>query len=88
MFNAKKRLVLLTQVIIWLSVTATAFGQAAPPKPMSEAEFIALLQSRIKQVDDLRDLDDAAKAKVKESVSAGARRNGGGEAVDGEDCAI
>ena len=65
MFNAKNHLVLLTQAIVWLSVTATAFGQATPPKPLSDAEFVALLQSRLKQVDELRDLDDAAKAKVK-----------------------
>ena len=66
MNHAKSHYSLLTQVIIWLSVTATAFGQATPPKPMSDAEFIAMLESRLKQVDDLTELDDAAKAKVKE----------------------
>ncbi len=57
---------LLAQVVIWLSFTTTVFGQAAPPKPLSETEFAAMLQSRLKQVDDLDELDDAAKAKVKE----------------------
>ena len=62
----RNRLVLLMQALIWLSVTSTAFGQAAPPKPMTEEEFIALLQARQQQVDEMSDLDDAAKAKVKD----------------------
>ena len=66
MNHAKSHFFLLSQVIIWLSLTATAFGQATPPKPLSETEFTAMLQSRLKQVDDLTELDDAAKAKVKE----------------------
>ena len=62
----KKSLILLTQVIIWALLTAIACGQATPPKPMSETEFVALLQSRLKQVDDVHDLDEAGKAKAKE----------------------
>ena len=54
------------QAIIWLSFTSTAFGQAAPPKPMTEAEFIDLLKARQGQVDQMGDLDDATKAKVKD----------------------
>ncbi len=59
-------LVLLTQALIWLSVTSTALGQAAPPKPMTEDEFVALLQARQQQVGEMTDLDDATKAKVKD----------------------
>ncbi len=33
---------------------------------MAEPEFIALLQSRLKQVDDLTELDEAAKTKIRE----------------------
>ena len=65
MFSAKNHLVLLTQSILWLLVTATVFGQTAPPKPLSDADFVALVQSKLKQADELRDLDDATKAKVK-----------------------
>jgi potassium efflux system protein len=43
-----------------------AFGQAAPPKPFTEAEFVTLLQGRLKQVDDAGDLDAATKSKIKE----------------------
>jgi potassium-dependent mechanosensitive channel len=66
MRSTRNRYVLLTQIIIWLSLTSTAFGQAAPPKPMTEDEFVALLQARQQQVSEMTDLDDAAKAKVKD----------------------
>ena len=62
------------QAIVWLSLTATAFGQAAPPKPLTEAEFVAPLQSRLKQVDDMSDLDDAGKAKVKDLYQQALRK--------------
>ena len=62
----KRSTILLTQVFVLLLLTANAFGQAAPPKPLSDSEFIALLESRQKQVDELGDLDEAAKKKVKD----------------------
>lgn len=43
-----------------------ALGQAAPPKPLSEEDFAALLNARLKQVDEATELDDAAKTKAKE----------------------
>lgn len=66
----RKHFVLLAQVVLWLSVAATAWGQASPPKPPTEAkdketDFVTQLQAKLKQVDELRDLDDAAKAKLK-----------------------
>ncbi len=63
---AKRSLVLLTQVIVWLSLAQNIYGQAAPPKPLTEAEFTDLLQSRLKQVEDMGDLDAAAKTSIKE----------------------
>jgi len=66
MFDAKKRLFLLSQVVVWALVTAFAFGQAAPPKRMSDTELTELLQARLKQTDEQSDLDDATKSKVKE----------------------
>lgn len=66
MSYAKNCLILLLQAIAWLSLAATTYGQAQPPKPLSDEDFIALVQSRLKQVDDLRDLDEAEKGKVKD----------------------
>jgi potassium-dependent mechanosensitive channel len=60
-------LILLSQVPVWLFLTATVFGQAAPPKPPTEAEFTAMLQSRLNQVADTNELTDAEKAKAKDS---------------------
>ncbi len=65
----RNRLVFLMQAVIWLSVTSVTFGQAAPPKPMTEAEFTELLKARQSQVDQMVDLDDAGKAKVKDLYS-------------------
>lgn len=66
MFDTKKRLFLLSQVVIWSLVTASVFGQAAPPKQMSESEFTDLLQARLKQADEPSELDEVTKTKVKE----------------------
>jgi len=66
MFVAKKHLFLLSQVVIWSLVTASVFGQAAPPKQMSESEFTDLLQARLKQADEPSELDEVTKTKVKE----------------------
>jgi potassium-dependent mechanosensitive channel len=60
------RFVLLSQVPVWLLLAATVFGQAAPPKPLTEAEFTAMLQSRLNQVADTSELTDAEKAKAKD----------------------
>ncbi len=60
------RSVPLIQAVVWLLFAASAFGQAAPPKPMTETDFTALLQARLKQVDAATDMDAAAKAKLKE----------------------
>ena len=57
---------LATQVLSLLLLATMAFGQAAPPKPLSEADFTALLQARLQQVKDLPDLDDAAKTKIQD----------------------
>ncbi len=46
-------------------VAALAFGET-PSKPLSETEVVDLLQSRMKQVDEQHDLDDATKGKVKD----------------------
>lgn len=62
----KSRIAILTQVVVWLSFAATIFGQATPPKPMTETEFVAMLRARQNQVAEASDLDDAEKAKVKE----------------------
>lgn len=64
--DLKKPLPILLQVVICLSLATTALGQAAPPKPMSEEQFVELLQSRLKQVDEVTELDDAAKTKIKD----------------------
>lgn len=63
---SKTRSIPLIQAVVWLFLAASAFGQAAPPKPMTEAEFTLLLQTRLKQVDTLPDLDAATKGKLKE----------------------
>jgi potassium-dependent mechanosensitive channel len=62
----RNHVVLLSQLLVWLSLAAMAFGQAAPPKPLTEAEFTAMLQARLKQVDETSDLIDTEKAKVKD----------------------
>jgi potassium efflux system protein len=64
--RTKTTLFLLTQAIIWLWFTAVVLGQATPPKPLTGEEFSTLLQSRLKQVDDLHDLSDAEREKVKD----------------------
>ena len=64
---------MLSQLLICLSVTTTAFGQAAPPKPMTEVEFLAMLQARAKQADEATDLVDAEKAKVKDLLTQATR---------------
>ena len=66
MLNTKKNALLTIQALVWLSVTAITLGQSAPSKPLSDDDFTKLLQSRLAQVDTLAELDDAAKAKVKE----------------------
>jgi potassium-dependent mechanosensitive channel len=66
MRHIRNHVVLLSQLLVWLSLAATAFGQAAPPKPLTEAEFTAMLQARLKQVDETSDLIDTEKAKVKD----------------------
>ena len=66
MLCPKKHFSWLIQAVVWLSLTSVALGQAAPPKPLSETEFVALLESRLKQVDDLRDLDDAERGRIKD----------------------
>ena len=66
MICTRRNLTQLAQVIVFVMVTATVFGQTAPAKSLRDSELVELLQSRLKQVDDLRDLDDAAKGKVKE----------------------
>jgi potassium-dependent mechanosensitive channel len=64
MRSTKVNLVFLLQVLFSVALATTAFGQAAPPKPMTEDEFVALLQARQQQVKDMTDLDDAGKASV------------------------
>ena len=88
MFHAKNHLVLLTQAIVWLSLTAAALGQTAATKPLSDADFATLVQSKLKQVDELHDLDDAAKAKVKGLYQQALDEIASGEAVDCEGCAV
>ncbi len=66
MSPTKTTLFLLTQAVVWLWLTAAALGQTAPPKPLSGEEFSALLQARLKQVDDLHDLSDADREKLKD----------------------
>ena len=61
----KRYFSLMTQVVIWLLLTATALGQAAAEADQ-RAAFVELLQARKKQIDELRDLDEAAKAKVRD----------------------
>ncbi|MCE5269414.1 MAG: mechanosensitive ion channel [Planctomycetaceae bacterium] len=62
---------LATQVVVCLLIAATALGQTTPPKQLTDAELIALLQTRKKQVDEIRDLDDATKAKVRDLCDQG-----------------
>jgi potassium-dependent mechanosensitive channel len=66
MRHIKNHLALLIQAVVWLSVTATAFAQPAPPKPPTDAEFVEQLRVRQKQVAEMTDLDDAGKAKAQE----------------------
>lgn len=55
-----------TQVLILLWLTASVFGQAIPPKQQSDTEFAAMLSARMKQVDEVTDLDETAKNKIKD----------------------
>ena len=57
---------LVTQVVVWLAVANVVVSQPAPPKPLTGTEFVALLQSRLGQVGDLTDLDDATKNKIRD----------------------
>lgn len=66
MGHIRTRLLLLSQILILLMVAAPASAQIAPPKPLTEAEFTAMLKSRIGQVDETPELSDAEKARAKE----------------------
>ena len=41
-------------------------SQTLPQKRLTDEEFVARIQQRLKDVDNLRDIDDAAKAKLRE----------------------
>ncbi len=56
---------LVMQVAAAMLVATLALGEG-PSKSVSDTDIVTLLQSRMKQVDELRDLDDAAKAKIKD----------------------
>jgi len=58
--------ILILFCVFELSSCPAAFGQAAPPGALSESDFIALVQSRQKQLEESSDLDDAAKNQIKE----------------------
>jgi potassium efflux system protein len=62
----KNRILLLTPVVAFFLATAAIAGQPTPSKPLSDSEFVDLLESRKKQVDVLGDLDDTTKSKVKD----------------------
>ncbi|MEN6405437.1 MAG: mechanosensitive ion channel domain-containing protein [Thermoguttaceae bacterium] len=65
MVHARSAIFRWTQLLCWLSVATAAFGQAAPPKPLTDAEFLASIRSRQAQVNELRDLGDAEKDKLR-----------------------
>jgi len=56
---------LLLQLVLWWLVAAPVHGQDAP-LPMADAEFSERVNARLKQVDELRDLGELEKGKVRE----------------------
>jgi potassium efflux system protein len=71
MKRTNKSRVVLTQVLVMALVVPKVVGQPAPPNPLSGADFVALLQSRQKDVDDLAEVSDEAKKKIKELYQQG-----------------
>lgn len=68
MKRSKPGNVRILQVLAMMLVASPLVAQtAAAPKAMSDAALCELIQSRLKQTEELRDLDDAAKAKIRES---------------------
>ncbi|MEN6557856.1 MAG: mechanosensitive ion channel domain-containing protein [Thermoguttaceae bacterium] len=65
MVHARSSYFRWTQLLLWLSVATAAFGQAAPPRPQTDAEFLASIRSWQTQINDLRDVADAEKDKIR-----------------------
>ncbi|MEN6451248.1 MAG: mechanosensitive ion channel domain-containing protein [Thermoguttaceae bacterium] len=62
----KSSISVLLEIVVILLSAAAAFGQAAPAKQLTDAELVSLLHARKNQIDETRDLDDAAKAKARD----------------------
>ncbi len=67
MLTQERKLTFALQVILLLGVAVPATGQTPAAKPIADAALAEVLQAKLKQVDDLRDLDEAGKAKVREA---------------------
>jgi potassium efflux system protein len=61
-----RSLTFASQVLAIFAVTTTLFGQAIPPRPLSDAEFSSQIEARMKQLGEVTDLDEATKTKIKD----------------------
>ena len=66
MSGAKRTFRLLTQIIVWLTVTAAMPAWADAPAPPSDKALIEQIAAGKKQLEEKTDLDEAIKAKIRE----------------------
>ncbi len=66
MSGAKRTFRLLTQIIVWLTVTAVMPAWADAPAPPSDKALIEQIAAGKKQLEEKTDLDEAIKAKIRE----------------------